>query len=173
MLKKHKFRRKHAESGEMSLNITSMADIFTIILVFMLKSINSGAITVQPSGDVTLPDALQASDLSEVNPEDLKIEISSTAILVEEKPAVALQNFTFEKADLEKNGISRALASVIETERKRQVAVANLNPEMKQEAKVVVIADQKAPYATIKAVLASAAVHGFTDFKLALVKPGN
>jgi biopolymer transport protein ExbD len=157
----------------MSLNITSMADIFTIILVFMLKSINSGAITVQPSGEVTLPNALEASGLSEVNPEDLKIEISSASILVEEKPAVTLDQFAFQKEDLDKNGTSRSLASVIETERKRQAAIAALNPELKQQSKVVVIADQKAPYSTIKAVLASAAVHGFTDFKLALVKPGN
>jgi biopolymer transport protein ExbD len=41
---------------------------------------------------------------------------------------------------------------------------------VKVDPKILVIADQRAPYQTIKSVLASAAVHGYTDFKLAVVK---
>ena len=38
-----------------SLNITSMMDIFTIILVFLLKSYSTDAIAVQPSDELQLP----------------------------------------------------------------------------------------------------------------------
>ena len=35
---------------------------------------------------------------------------------------------------------------------------------------IIVIADQRAPYSTVKSVLASAALNGYTDFKLAVVR---
>ena len=43
-------KKKKRNDGEMSLQITSMADIFTIILVFLLKTTASGINTVSPNG---------------------------------------------------------------------------------------------------------------------------
>jgi hypothetical protein len=48
--------------------------------------------------------------------------------------------------------------------------IAKANTDVKVDSKVVVIADQRVPYITIKSVLASAAVQGYTDFKLAVVR---
>ena len=39
-----------------------------------------------------------------------------------------------------------------------------------EERNVWIVADERAPYATIQTVLASAALYGYTDFKLAVVK---
>ena len=54
MGKKAKFR---PEEPEAELNITSLMDIMTIILVFLLKSYSTEEITVTPSEDLSLPNS--------------------------------------------------------------------------------------------------------------------
>lgn len=158
-------RRRHL-SDEMSLQITSMADIFTILLVFLLKSYTAGGMNLSPSKGLLLPDAQAAP----VAFEALKVEISQTAISVEGQPAVALKAFRPDPATAGANGTIRPLAQAIEKERKRQLLIAQVNSDVKVDAKIIVSADRRAPYETVKAVLASAAVHGYTDFKLAVAR---
>ena len=151
-------------SDEMALQITSMADIFTIILVFLLKSYAS--VSISPSTGVTIPVATAEAPQIEA----LKIEISPQAVLVESKPIQNLNQFRFtDGSDLLPNHTSKKLNESLETERKRQQLIAQANPSVKADSKVLIIADQKTPYSTLKTVLASAAVNGFTDYKLVVV----
>lgn len=162
-------KKRKASSQEMSLNITAMADIFTILLVFLLKSFASGAMNITPSAGLILPEAEAAS--AEI--EALKVEISREAISLEETPVVTLINFQFPSGEILGNQTSKTLSSALEKQRKRQLLIAKSNEEVKVDSKIIVIADEGAPYSTIKSVLASAAVHGFTDFKLAVIKSGD
>ncbi|OFZ17990.1 MAG: hypothetical protein A2X94_06345 [Bdellovibrionales bacterium GWB1_55_8] len=165
-MKKSFLGKRRPISGDMSLQITSMADIFIIILVFLLKSFSSGAMAMSPSQGTRLPQA----ETQDLGAEALKIEISETVVQVEGKPAVNLAAFRFQKTDLQANGSSKALNQILEVERKRQILIAKANSDVKVDAKVIVMADERAPYATVKSVLASAALNGYTDFKLAVVK---
>lgn len=161
-----KKKRRHSSSGEMELQITAMADIFTVLLVFLLKSYATSAATITPSKDVMLP-----SGAGSDNPvEALKVEISQAGVLIEGQPAAPLTEFAFDSQDLQANGASKALVSALERERKRQLLIAQNNPDVKVDAKIIVISDQRAPYSTVKSVLASAALNGYTDFKLAVVQ---
>lgn len=161
----HKGTSTHTE--EMTLNITSMADIFTIILVFLLKSFSTGSINITPASGTSLPVAHSPASAIEA----LKLEVSGNAILLESKPILTLNNFRFPAGDIQANQTSRALGTALERERKRQMLIAASNPSVKVDAKIIVVADQKTPYATLKHVLASAAVQGYTDFKLAVIQP--
>lgn len=154
------------KSVQTALNITAMADIFTIILVFLIKSFTSGSVNLTPSPGLLMPDAQAAT----ADVEALKLEVSNSAVLVENIPAAALKEFRFDGKDLEKSGASRSLMSALEKERKRQMIIAQANPDVKVNSKILIVADKRVPYATIKSVLASAAVNGFTDFKLAVVR---
>jgi len=166
---KRMFGKKHgAANEEMALNITAMADIFTILLVFLLKSYAADAVALSPTSGLVLPQAIADQPPLEA----LKIEISVTAVLVEGQAVTHLVNFEVDKKEFNANGSVSSLTTALERERKRQLLIAKDNPEVKVDARVVVIADQKTPYDTIKAVLASAAVQGFTDFKLAVVQEG-
>lgn len=160
-----KFRRRRA-SDEMALQITSMADIFTIILVFLLKSYATSASNITPASGTKLAEA----DAADVAVEALKLEVSETAIQVEGKPVSQLSQFKFTPQDLEANGSLKSLGQALDAERKRQDMISAQNPEVKKDSKILIIADQKTPYSTLKPVLASAAVHGFTDFKLVVVR---
>lgn len=158
-------RKQHIEE-EMNLQITSMADIFMIILVFLLKGYSTGAVEVQVSSGMTLP----VATAGETAVQALKVEISESAILVESKPAAKIEKFIISKSDVGENGTSKSLSAILNQERQKQLLIAKSNPSVKVDPRIIVIADQRAPYSTIKAVLASAAVNGYTDFKLAVVR---
>ncbi len=163
--KKGLFKKKH-QSDEMALQITSLADIFVIILVFLLKSFATGAVNLSPSKGMMLPEA----HASEASVEALKVEISETAVSVEGQPVADLKSFKFEKSDIAANGSSSTLSRSLERERQRQLLIAKGNSDVKIDPKIIVVADQRVPYVTVKSVLASAALNGYTDFKLAVVK---
>jgi biopolymer transport protein ExbD len=150
----------------MALQITSMADIFTIILVFLLKSYATSAVTVNPANGLSLPEA-HAGDAPI---EALRVEITKTAVQVDGQPVVTLSDFNFDKADLQANGASISLAKAMEQQRNRQILIAKSNSSVQVDSKILVLSDQKTPYSTLKSVLASAALHGYTDFKLAVVR---
>ena len=92
------------------------------------------------------------------------------SVQVEGQPVSALKNFAFDTADLLGNGSSQTLTKVLEKSRQRQLLIAKSNSDVKIDPKVLIVADQRVPYSTVKAVLASAALQGYTDFKLAVVK---
>lgn len=163
---KKSFLRRRRLPEEMGLQITSMADIFTIILVFLLKSYGTGAMSITPSKGLVLPEAHAA----EAAVEALKVELTADSVLIEGKPVTSLQVFRFGQGELLPNGTVKSLIGVFEKERKRQLQIAKGNSDVKVDPKILVVSDQRAPYGTVKAVLASAAVHGYTDFKLAVVK---
>lgn len=151
-------------SQDVSLPITSMADIFTILLVFLIKSYSSGSLSISPSAGLQLPVAEAAADQIEA----LKVEIGKTAINIEGQPVVSLNDFVFPEKDI-KGGVSESLSQSIQRYRERQKWITQANSDVKMDSKLVLIADQNAPYRAIKSVLASAAIHGYTDFKLVVV----
>lgn len=152
---KRKFsRKKGPASTEMSLNITSMADIFTILLVFLLKSYAVGALEVQPSRGLKVPVALH-SDTAE---DRLKVEIAEASVQVDGDSVVTLKDFEPSQGADALQPLAQALVD------KR----ASLTES--SQGKLLVIADSRAPYSTLERVLKTAAQQGFGDLKLAVVR---
>jgi biopolymer transport protein ExbD len=71
--------RKGRGSGDVKLNITSMMDMFTIILVFLLKSFSTQGQLVTPATGLQLP----TSSIERSAGEALCIKISDDNIVVE------------------------------------------------------------------------------------------
>jgi biopolymer transport protein ExbD len=161
-----KFKVKRPESNQLVLQITSMADIFTIILVFLLKSFASGAVNITPSTGIKLPAA--AADQTQI--QAVTAEISSDSVQIDHVVATPLENFHFKPGSLDTAGVSKDLDQAFDLQRKRQEIISKTNSEVTQDKRLLVMADEKIPYVTLKAVLASAAIHGFTDFKLVVVQ---
>jgi len=166
---KSKFKRRAPLSDEMSLQITSMADIFTILLVFLLKGYGSSAMSLTPAKGLILPEAQAA----EAQVEALRVEITDSAVLLEGNPVSELRDRRFAASELQGNGTAKSLLPAFEKERKRQLLIAKSNSDVHVDPKLIVVSDQHVPYGTLKAVLASAAVNGYTDFKLAVVNGGS
>lgn len=161
-----RYGKKNRVSSEMALQITSMADIFTIILVFLLKSFAVSPVNISPPNGMMIPEA-QAMPL---NKDALKVEITQNGVQVESKPVATLQNFRFAPGEVLSNLSSQSINTVLEKERKRQELISQSNVDVKMDSKILVIADKRVPYVTVKSVLASAALNGFTDFQLVVVQ---
>lgn len=150
------------ESGDMPLQITSMADIFTIILVFLLKSFSAGIVNLSPSQGLQLPRVTAPS--KEQIRDALKMEILAGAILIDQKPIMTLYNYRLPPETLTQDTpvvaepIVRRLLQ--ERDRIRQPASQSL---------MVLMADARTPYKTLKTVLASAANAGYVDVQLIVV----
>ena len=154
-----KKRRQH-ESGEVALQITSLADVFTILLVFMLKGYASGALNVTPTAGTRLPSAV----VEEKSIEAMKVEISSSAVQIESKPILKLNEYRVA-------GDLNALDTAFDNEKKRQEQVQKLRGLASESfSPMILIADERTPYETIQAVVGSASAHGFSDLKLAVIQ---
>lgn len=139
-----------------------MADVFTILLVFLLKTFSTGLSNITPSNDVILPMARSEDGIVDA----LKIEITPSSILVDDKPVTTMKAFRPESSDIEGDGSPRSLNIALGGERKRQPA--NQPPE--ERSPVLVLADQDAPFVTIRSVMTAAQHSGFSRFKLVVVE---
>jgi biopolymer transport protein ExbD len=173
--RRRRFGKRQSGKEDMVLQITSMADIFTIILVFLLKSFATGASSATPTRDILLPETVNNAPV----PEMMKIEISETGVLFEDKPVADLQNFRFSPNELESDGTARALNTLFH-ERKRapaSIATAAESPNSTGEnaqpsdpsSGLLLLADKKTPYTTIKTIMDTAAGNGFSEFKFVVV----
>lgn len=157
--RKKRFGKKGgAASQEMTLNITSMADIFTILLVFLLKSFSTGVSSLTPATEIVLPEVAKADSLQET----LKVEISRDAILMDDKKVTSLEAFNIPVFDQENDGTPRSLNTALIAQRRKNT--------LQKYPRLMILADQEAPYATVKRVLASASQTGFAEFKLVVVE---
>ncbi len=155
------FKQRAQISSEMALQITSMADIFMILLVFLLKSYSTSLTNITPTAETKLPQATTGLALRE----SLKVEVTPSAILVDSKPAARLQNFTALAQDFQENGLFPNVYKAL---------MVDINKQKNKDANpnLLLIADQRAPYGTLKGVIASAAAAGFVNLQLVVVREG-
>ncbi len=74
-------RRKHRKRGDgtVKLNITSMIDMFTLMVVFLLKNYSAQGQLVTPANNLLLP----TSSVEKNAEEALSVKVSATNIMVE------------------------------------------------------------------------------------------
>jgi len=152
LFQKHKAPK---ESGQMSLQITSMADIFTILLVFLLKGIASDALTISPSNGTRLPAGLNTTALSEPA---LQVELSEKGILIE-KEFVA-----------DYKGFEKPFDERLSKEREKQKLIAKSNDTVKDDARAILLSDRNVPFSTMKTVLRMLAKNGYSEVKFGVIK---
>src|SRR2546430_5475167 len=108
------FVKRKKMSADMALQITSMADIFMILLVFLLKNYSATLSSLAPVSHAKLP--IAASDTPAKD--SLKVEISESAILIDGKPTVQLKNFDFYPGEVPERGAAGPLYKVLADQRK-------------------------------------------------------
>jgi hypothetical protein len=156
-------KKKSVGSDQIALQITSMADIFTILLVFLLKGLASDAIAISPSNATILPSGLPLASLAEPA---LQVEVSKEGIMMEKRFLISL-------ADINKstqNGIIRPLNDKLTRERERQKIIAQSNDTVKNDTRAILLADQTVPFSALKLILRTLAASGYSDIKFAVVK---
>lgn len=163
-MKKYMDRRL---SASFKIQITSMVDMFVIILVFLLKSYTTSPVNITPGPDMTLPISTSYQD-----PEDvLKVLVSKKGVFVEDKQVVAFN----EKGEFAARDIDSADASFIPTlfkeldeKAKSTQDIAKVNDTVEFDGRVLMQADKDLPYAMLQKVMYTSMLAGYANVKLAV-----
>lgn len=145
---------------KMALQLTSLLDMFTIILVFLMQSFQA------EDKDFVLHAGLQLPQSNAQNPfkTAVNLAITPTAIVIEGKEVYHLQKGArIQEVDKEASNLE-AVASAVKN------AWGSKKKELDEEDIVVIQADKQVPYRTIHMVMRSAAHSGFFRFRLAIEK---
>jgi biopolymer transport protein ExbD len=172
---------KRKESND-ELNITSMMDMMTIILVFLLKSFGATAITVEPSDQLKLP-----ISTSKIEPKvAVSVVIRKDIIYVDEKAVLNTVTTSDQAAPgqqiygvdpSEKTGtvipkLYDAFLSAAETAK----AIGNIakdRDDMKFKGKVLLQIDKDIPFSLVRDVMYNAGQAQFSEFEFIVISDGS
>lgn len=149
------------------IQITSMVDMFVILLVFLLKSYSTSPVNIEPSDQLTLPASSSMKDPTEV----LKLVVSKKGIFVDDKKVVDLQNGAVAQSDVDANDTQfiRALYTELDDQAKKSRNIASQNSELEFDGKVIMQADRSLPYEILRKVMYTSMMAGYSDVKIAVM----
>lgn len=149
------------------IQITSMVDMFVILLVFLIKSYSTSPVQVAPSADIRLP----ASE-STTNPVDvLKLMVSKSGVYVEGQKVIDLADGQIDKKYLDSGDTNYIpeLFKHLDAEAKKTQDIAKVNSTVTFEGKILVQADKDLAYEMLRKVMHTSAVAGYSDIKFAVL----
>lgn len=149
------------------IQITSMVDMFVILLVFLLKSYSTSPVNVTPSDQLTLPASTSAKDPVDV----LKLVVSKTGIYVEDKKVVELKDGAVDVKDVDASDTQfiRALYTELDTQAAKTRTIASKNDTVEFDGKVLMQADRTLPYELLRKVMYTSMMAGYSDVKIAVL----
>jgi len=153
--------KKHdTNPGKVRLNLTSMMDMFTIILVFLLKTYSTDGMLIQPSEFLTLP-----TSTIEKSPEvALDLVISKEWIMVNHEPVVTVAEVVA-SGGLIVPGLKEKL-EVYAREAKRMEELYGT----KFSGKVTIQGDKEIPYQLLVKVMATCGKSDYPNMRLVVYK---
>ena len=147
------------------LQLTAMVDMFTIIIVFLLKSFSTSAVNITPQDGLKLPHST-----SYENPvEGLKLIVSMDGIYLDDKKVIILNEGKMNSQETQANDESfiKELYSALDKEAEKTKEIQKENEDHKFEGIVVMQADSRLSYGLLKKVMYTASMAGYADLKMA------
>jgi biopolymer transport protein ExbD len=140
------------------MNLTSLMDVFTILVFFLL--INSGSVElVEAPKDVKLPESFE-----EAKPrETVVVSVSPEEIIVQGRVVASVPDVLADKDD-SLIGLGARLAELKES----IVGPATLAVADSQE--VTILADKSVPFIVVRKVMSACTVEGYENVSLAVVQ---
>lgn len=159
-------KRGNNENQEMALNITSLIDVLTILLVFLLKSYSAepeGAITI--SEQIKLPTTVSSLKVGE---NQTTVTVTKNAILIDNKEQVATIGANWSILGIDRDNPFKidGLIGALEEIAEKKKYIAQSNPAFAFDGEIVIMADEKMPSRVLAAVLFSVGQAGFDKIKL-------
>jgi len=157
--------RKRLGGHTFEINLTSMIDMFTIILLFLLKSYSVADVSLSPPKDIRLP-----SSISEKVPHmSVKVDVGKEIILVDGRPAVYLRQGRFKKGDV-RGLIILPLFYELNAISKAKIQLEKNHPEKKFNREIILFGDKSIPFSTLKRVLFTAGQARFEAFRFSVMR---
>jgi biopolymer transport protein ExbD len=162
--------RKYLEQRSASsfkIQITSMVDMFIILLVFLLKSYSTSPVNITPNSSLRLPNSSAQADPVDV----IKIIVSNSAIFVEDFKVADVNDGKVDSSQLDKNDREFIRPLYEELDKKAQVTkeISVKNDTVEFDGKVLFQVDRKMPYALLQKVMYTSMLAGYYDVKFAVM----
>ena len=155
------YKKRHRENpGEARLQLTSMMDMFTIILVFLLKIYSTHGQLINPSEDLTLPSS-KVQQLPELG---LDVTVSSDWILVNGKPIEKTEDV----AEQEGYIIPRLQEELLRYSREAEKMEMLYGAEF--SGKATIQGDKYLPYRLLIKVMATCGQSNFPNMRLVVYR---
>lgn len=149
--------RRHLEPPR--LNLTAMVDVFTVLLVFLLKSYSAEGTLTAAAQNLELP----ASTSSLAPQPTITITISEDALFVEDDRIGALADLTEHDAPY-----IPALGEALRARVDKARIIAGANAPLASHGRVTILGDKDTPFATLERVMYTASMSEFSDIALAV-----
>ena len=142
------------------MNLTSLMDVFTILVFFLL--VNSGSVEVLDAPkDVKLPESRV-----EAKPrETVVIFVSPEEVLVQGKLVAFVEDILNDKATAVEPVMAR-LAQLKEN------IVGNSTRTVAASQEVTILADRSVPFAVVKTIMSTCTSEGYENVSLAVIQKG-
>ncbi len=163
---KRKKTRRALQEPE-PLTITSLMDIMTIILVFLLKSYSANPVQLKGGDDLKLP----FSTAEQEPGESTAITVTLNNIIVTDKAVATLEKGEVAASDLSGGDFMiDPLFEALQQEVDKQKKIEKFNKKAKFTEVVTIIADRNVPFSLLSKVMYTAGQASFSKFKFAVVK---
>ena len=146
------------KQGYASLMLTSLVDMFTIIVIFLLMNFSANGEVLYMSKDIKLPDAYHGAQLERAP----VISVSGEAVTFDGKMLLAT-------GDLEKGDVLNVpeLEDALRDEKRRYEQIHQNDPDHPFRGLVNVQADRRIPFKVIKRVMFACNQSGFGNINFA------
>lgn len=149
------------------IQITSMVDMFVILLVFLLKSFSTSPVQITPNKDLSLPDSTSMVDPVDV----VKLVVSKSGVFIEDKKVIAFETpGQISPQDIDDND-ARFIPELYQAlDKQAGIArdIAKVNETVEFDGKILMQADKDLPYELLQKVMYTAMLAGYADMKLAV-----
>jgi len=152
------------QKSTFGLNITSMTDMFTILLVFLLQTYSTSEVELIPENGLRLPQST-----SSTNPvESIKLVVSKDLVKLDKTKIADMKNANFESKDIDPNDANFVLPIFNELDKIAKDEKLKDNPAVK-EGRILLQADAALPYSVLRKVMYTASMAGFPQLKLVTI----
>jgi biopolymer transport protein ExbD len=148
------------------IQITSMVDMFVILLVFLLKTYSTSPVNITPKDGMTLPESTSLTDPVDV----VKLMVSQEAVFVEDKKVMVLEKGRVPASAIDKNDqlFLKELFDELNSRAKKAQDIQKQNDTFEFDGKVLMQADRGLSYETLQKVMYTSMMAGYADVKLAV-----
>ncbi|HEX7045563.1 MAG TPA: biopolymer transporter ExbD [Burkholderiales bacterium] len=154
-LKRMSRAQRHRGAG---LNLTSLMDVFTILVFFLLVN-QSSVEVIEPPKEIKLPDSVV-----EAKPrQTVTVLVSANAIMVQGEPVVSVADVLAQKGE----NIPPVEAKLQEL-RKNIIGINTATVAKSNE--VTILADREIPFKVLKRLMATCTSTGYTRISLAVTQ---
>jgi len=159
--------RRGRKGGKMvDVDITSLLDILTILLVFLLQSFNSSGVVINVPKDIEIP----RSTSETINSFGVNVQVSKSQIWVDDKEIVNTKDV--EPQHLYDEGGRRIIPLFNELTKIRETIqqAEKLSPEVKKFSGVAnLVIDKSLKYNYLKRIMYTCAAAGYKEFKFVVL----